>query len=145
MPKDNHHCLCLVKQIRVKKYPGQLPSFDLLVVFAHLFRVVVIIHFGGNKPIIYTSTTSDSNARVHLQCLPGIHFNPVKEVPQYHLPIGIEITNQVVQDEVKYLEDIPDNDPGIPLSSLYTRRGNGVIMVEMGSQLYCSLLASGTH
>ena len=74
------------KKLRLMRFPGQLPSVEVLFAFGHFFGCVVLVHFGGNKPVGYFRTTIDiarDAPRVHLQCLAGVHYNPLSETPHY--------------------------------------------------------------
>ena len=70
----------LLKQLR---NPGQMPIPEMLLAFAQRFEVTVCVHFGGDKPVLYKCLLEDA-PRLHLQCLAGIHYNPVEESKKYN-------------------------------------------------------------
>ena len=48
------HYSCEAKQkLRVSHCMGQLPSTDLMLSFSQLFHCLVLVHFGGDKSIIF--------------------------------------------------------------------------------------------
>lgn len=80
------------KYWRVMKHDGQLPSEEVLLALAELYPVQVWVHHGMEFPVIFkksmASKTIDSRESkkaqqeteehiIHLQCLSGIHYNPV--------------------------------------------------------------------
>ena len=75
------------KALKLMIHAGQLPCVEVLFSFGRLFKCVVFVHFGGDAPVLYVPPGDHSDvlrlARVHLQCLSGIHFNPVSEYPTY--------------------------------------------------------------
>ena len=73
------------RQLRLMLQPGQLPSLDVLLAASHLYNVKVFVYFWGDQPVIYQYDQSCTNV-VHLQCLGGIHFNPLIEVRSYKSP-----------------------------------------------------------
>ena len=65
------------------KKPGQLPITELLLVFSDLYKLTVVIHYGIATPVIFSAEDVDLTNRVHLQCLAGVHYNPVQETLIY--------------------------------------------------------------
>ena len=75
------------KNLKLMRFSGQLPCIELLFSFGRLFSCVVFVHYGGDGPVLYVPPGDHDDvlslSRVHLQCLAGVHFNPVCELPSY--------------------------------------------------------------
>ena len=49
-----------------------MPIPVMQLAFAQKYNVMVCVHFGGDKPVIYKGT-GDAVQRIRLQCLAGVH------------------------------------------------------------------------
>ena len=61
------------------KFSGQLQSVEAIFAFGRVYNCVVLVHFGGERPIAYLPPQVDRPedlCAVHLQCMSGIHYNP---------------------------------------------------------------------
>jgi transposase InsO family protein len=73
----------LMKKMKAMKNNGQLPCEELLLAACRLYSVEIWVHHGMTWPVIYKvdrnncSTNLDISSVIHLQCISGIHFNPV--------------------------------------------------------------------
>ena len=71
------------KKLRLMIHPGQLPGVEFIFAFARIYQCDVMVHFGGDTPVCYRPPGLPSGDRltlrkkVHLQCLAGVHYNPV--------------------------------------------------------------------
>jgi hypothetical protein len=72
------------KQLRLMRCPGQLPSLDILLAASRLFKVRIFVYFWKTEPVVYQS--EDYPTVIHLQCISGVHFNPLIEVKNYVPP-----------------------------------------------------------
>jgi hypothetical protein len=72
------------KELRLMRQAGQLPSLDLLVVASRLFEVQIFVYFWATQPVIYQFDNFPTI--IHLQCISGIHFNPLIEINGYSPP-----------------------------------------------------------
>ena len=75
------------------KLPEQLPTFEILLVFSYLYNLRVYVHLGTEFPLFFNyreSHNNDNNNCIHLQCIAGIHFNPVTELKNYDKSIYSE-------------------------------------------------------
>jgi len=72
------------KRITSMKYPGCVPCEEILLAVCELYRVDIWVHYGMKSPVVYRcnrkATESDSLPILHLQCVSGVHFNPVRKV-----------------------------------------------------------------
>ena len=73
------------KQLKLMQLPGQVPALEVLLAASFIFKVKVYVYFWGDEPIIY-QYDNDLQRVVHLQCISGIHFNPLIEVRNYSPP-----------------------------------------------------------
>ena len=73
------------------KRPGQLPITELLLVFSDLYKLTVLVHYGISAPILFCAEGVDLSARIHLQCLAGIHYNPVQETLLYSSKVNLDM------------------------------------------------------
>ena len=83
------HRKTLSSELRLMKLPGQLLPVETLVAFSALYSCVVLVHFGSDFPIVYVDPSVQRLAglpRVHLQCLQGVHYNPLCELSSYVPP-----------------------------------------------------------
>ncbi|KAF0301987.1 Adenosine monophosphate-protein transferase Fic [Amphibalanus amphitrite] len=65
--------------LRLMRLPGQPLAVELLAVFACLFDVRVLVHFGPDHPMTFCSARHSKHGNIHLHCLAGIHFNLLAE------------------------------------------------------------------
>ena len=66
------------RQLKGMKRPGALPRDELSLVACDVFHVKVNIHHGMRWPVVFQRDKPDDNEpEIHLQCISGVHFNPV--------------------------------------------------------------------
>ena len=78
-----------IASIKLMRIPGQAPSELFLLAFANLYSLQVLVHYEMSSPVVFKSSCpviNSSKARVHLQCLAGVHYNPLCETDAYSLP-----------------------------------------------------------
>ena len=85
-------------KVRLLKLPGQPPSDLFLKAFANLFELQVVVHYGITRPVIFTPfkvkvASDNEEKRVHLQCLGGVHYNPVRVIASYHFDDDLPVEN----------------------------------------------------
>ena len=64
----------------------QLPSAEMLFAFGFVYKCVVYVHFGGDRPMGYFPPELEPLSdlpRVHLQCISEIHYNHQIETSKY--------------------------------------------------------------
>ena len=81
------------------KLPEQLPTFEILLVFSYLYNLRVYVHLGTE---FQESHNNDNNNCIHLQCIAGIHFNPVTELKNHDKSIYSENSknNYILRDQI---------------------------------------------
>ena len=80
----------LSRELRRMELPGQILCPEAISAFAQLHGCLVFVHYGIEFPVVHRPIKSSVNKelpRVHLQCLGGVHFNPVLETARYQVPI----------------------------------------------------------
>ena len=73
------------KQLKSMLQPGVLPVPEALVAFSERYKVMVCVHCGFERPVIFQGFTNPGNSRIHLQCLAGIHYNTLREYKSYDI------------------------------------------------------------
>jgi hypothetical protein len=71
------------KRLKLMRFSEQLPSLELLLVVSNLFKVNVLMYF-GDVPVSYQFDHYERE--IFLQCLGGVHFNPLIELKDSKLP-----------------------------------------------------------
>ena len=71
------------KLLKSMRYPEVFPIQDVLVAFAERYKVTVFVHYGFGRPVVYRGKSEESPHRIHLQCLAGIHYNALTEMPVF--------------------------------------------------------------
>ena len=69
------------KTLKLMKLPGQLPAMEVLLAASHLYKLNIHVYFDDSSPVVF-SASGDINCDmvVNMQCLGGIHFNPLVPV-----------------------------------------------------------------
>ena len=154
------------KSLKLMQYPGQLPSLDILLAACRLYQIKIYVYFWSETPVIYQYSDNDE-AVVHLQCISGVHFNPLCEVKNYKSPDpSVCVVNSVVR--VKEVDvtatkscRLSETDSGIDnleycssLSDVLCNNINNcnhvmgslpVIRVTVGENRPCALVDSGAE
>ena len=76
----------LRRDFKLMRNPNQLPSLEILLAASRVFDVDIYVYFWSTDPVVYTSKINgDRRVRpmVHLQCISGIHFNPLIAIHTY--------------------------------------------------------------
>jgi len=72
------------KQFKLMRCSGQLPSMDVLLAASKLFKVKLYVYFWSEQPVVYQYENYPTV--IHLQCIGGVHFNPLIELNSYCSP-----------------------------------------------------------
>jgi hypothetical protein len=72
------------KQLRLMRHAGQLPSLDVLLAASRLYKVRIFVYFWSDQPVIYQFDNYPNV--IHIQCISGVHFNPLIEMRGYEMP-----------------------------------------------------------
>ena len=65
------------KLLHSMKNDGQLPCEAILLAACRVFSIEIWVYHGMKYPVVYTLDNGKSREKVCLQCVSGIHFNPL--------------------------------------------------------------------
>lgn len=123
------------KELRLMRCRGQLPALEVLMSTSRLFKVKIFVYYWSSQPVVYKF--DDYTHVMHLQCLSGIHFNPLIELMNYVTPD--ESTCTVVEmGDVSIVEPPKINDYTID-------EGSDVDTEEMKALLTIDTIESCNH
>lgn len=162
-PKD------LKQHLRLMEHAGQLLCVEALLAFCHLYECVTLVHYGGVVPVVYSSPSSEvlvGKSRVHLQCLAGVHYNPLVETKTYDVPdavsratVSLPLLDSSVEKTLDVdrsdVESVVDAEVDVDLLCNHCRPSSwcayhapthvSSIMAEFGDKQYCVLLDTGAQ
>ena len=99
------------KLIQAMKMPGCLPCETLFLVACDVFGIEIWVHHGMKMPVIYKSNEGRKNEErgmiLHLQCISGIHFNPVVCFSSREAMVNLVREKNITQVQG---EEIPDKN-----------------------------------
>ena len=95
--------------LRSMRVPGQPLSVEMLTVFATLMKTRVIVHFGGNHPMIFAGQDGEDAGveALHLQCLGGVHFNLLMESKSFQKQNAVLVAH--IDEQVRAQTTRPDD------------------------------------
>ena len=154
----------LKRDFKRMRSEGQLPSWELILVFSWKFKLQVLVHAGMSTPIRFNWGDEDKPT-VHLQSLAGVHFNPVIDMKGNKNFLVYGITKEWRNSEFKdkncdntFIDGMVECEnilePG--LESLFTEKeekrcpctyqcNDFLIWVGMAGVKYCCLLDTGAQ
>ena len=66
------------RKYKLMKTAGILPGEEVLFALCDIYQIEVWVHHGMIAPVAYKADNPDRKRRiVHLQCISGVHYNPV--------------------------------------------------------------------
>lgn len=68
------------RDLKLMRLPNQLPCLEVLLVASEMFNVNIHVYFWSQNPVVYSADLDekcDKRTVVHLQCISGVHFNPL--------------------------------------------------------------------
>ena len=141
-----------MKELRAMTLPG-VPVFqEVLSIVSFLFGVVVFVHFGGEKPIIYKDErVNESALGLHVQCLGGVHYNWVIEKKTYERKYEnvnekedeTDCEKETMDVSLREMEQIRMAEPIVYCS--HGRNGNMEVKVGVKDMVYCGLIDTGAQ
>ena len=143
-------------QLKMSKLPGQTPPVEFLRAFSKLYGLQVWVHYGLLHPMIADVTgnipVTEPSQRVHLQCISGIHYNPLAENKLF---ISNAAFIQSMNDETatgEIIDVVPETESlDINFSSCIPRclcdhNPNAVrTTVQIGSYSCCAIIDTGAQ
>ena len=95
-----------LKKLKLMKNKGELPCEEVLLSVCDVYQVEVWVHHGISSPVVYKTDDTDRESRViNLQCISGIHYNPVV---CRRRDVNENIRRCIKNKDVNYLETIED-------------------------------------
>lgn len=122
-------------RIRAMKYPGCVPALELLLSVSKCFEVEIWVHYGPTCPVVYCDPVLKNVPRLHIQCLGGVHFNPVYEQRNFIPPTEVAVGGKVLASKPLDVQDLVEelDQPTVP-EILYTIRNDN----DLSSICICS-------
>ena len=125
------------------------PALELLLAFSKLFNVEVWVHYGSTCPVVYCDPTVQNAFRIHLQCLGGVHFNPVLELKNFEVPPDIVSGSKfATKQNLDVSDDLEEMDKPVTTEVLYSREveATGPVIPSCqhvpGSSSQCTILCN---
>jgi hypothetical protein len=158
--EQNKHQTRVVKAMR---HAGRVICAEALSAFSHLYGCIVLVHYGGNIPVLYKSPNCtnglDGLPRVHLRCLAGVHYNALTETVAYRVPVFLQLRRDaqpksetnVALSILEEVESAPtpaaSTNIEVPYSwcVLHRRTHVSSFLVHCAGGLRCALLDSGAQ
>ena len=68
------------RQLKSMLYSNRLPCFEVMLAASRLYNISINVFFWNKDPVVYKYQKKDNMVLhdVYLQCLAGIHFNPLR-------------------------------------------------------------------
>ena len=82
-----------MKELKLMMKPGVCPFQEVLLIVSMLYGIPVLVHVGGERPIVYKDDKMSMDDRIpvlHLQFIGGVHYNWVIEQRRYKQKLEIE-------------------------------------------------------
>ena len=147
--------------LKLAALPGQFPMSEFFLAFHHLCKLQVWVHHGMAQPVVCDSTTlscvTDPALRVHIQCIHGVHYNPLVENKLFQEPEWQLETECIDPADCCDLEvDSDTEDVGI--SAMLARVAElksichcnpiskvPIVNVHVGDVVFCGLIDTGAQ
>ena len=149
-----------LKSLRAMKHRGVLPSDDVFIAACDLYNLEIYIHHGMKWPVVFKTETANSTTKtIHLQCLSGVHFNPVSNRKNVKIATKDKLINLITTEERDYAEQIteiqyvPEDEAAVLVLSQRSSCNCEHNLVEsmctciasVGNTKFCALLDTGAQ
>ena len=146
------------KYVKLMRFQGQFPSLELLLVVSFLFKIKIFVYFWPSQPVVYQF--EDYDTVIHLQCISGIHFNPLIELRHYSGPSEIctvvdcsGAISQLINDnlgdedesETETVEALAALFSGVVVSCNHYPTVQSQVRLEIESNNYCAIMDTGAE
>ena len=140
-----------IKRIRNMRCEGILPCEELFNVICSIFKVQIWVHHGTKWPVIYKCDSINDLPKLHLQCISGIHFNPLFACKDsLSVSIAKKNINQVVNCDA--VTEINHNHLEVSTCDIepvrdcdHARLPSASCVIELFSYKFCALLDTGAQ
>jgi hypothetical protein len=147
----------LRKEFKLMRCRGQLPALELLLSASRLYEVRIFVYFWIEQPVIYQFDDYDSV--VHLQCVSGIHFNPLSELKNYVatntncnvVDVNTSVSKNCRQDGVADVDDTSELDEELTHLLLiddvdvceHKPSSQPQVFITINNRTFCAVLDTG--
>lgn len=136
------------QSLRLMKFKGQLPCLEVLWAFSSLYTVAVLVYFWSDQPVIYRHPSVSEEGCIgviHLQCLAGVHFNPLRATVEFVAPSQLwkDPPSQHKERKVEIChveEDLFDKNCHKCRDSDHAR-----ILIKLNNKKYCAIIDTGAE
>ena len=134
--------------------PGRVPSESVLLAVAVAMKVEVWIHHGGLTTVVYKEEETNHAMKIpkiHLQCISGLHFNPVEtnlEADEYDYlvkPKHVNVLHKAESKEITAWTEIEDEQVNLQKVCLHGDDANSRCKIQLGNQYVCALVDTGAQ
>src|SRR6201990_1038991 len=114
-----------IRCIQAMKSPGVLPVTEIFLATSQLYCVRIWIHYGMISPLVYVANKKIQDPqfyRIHLQCISGIHYNPIrpKSLTYYkNFDTKEETVRCEEKEKERKVEDEKENVPDFELNLFF--------------------------
>ena len=143
--------------IRAMQYLGCVPALELLLAASRLFNLVIWVHFGASCPVVFQDPKVENPSRIHVQCLAGVHYNPIIElknfIPSSEVVSGTKICQEKLVPDVQIQEDLTETPvvqysaevSPLTLSCFHENNHGSQCIVLVENTPCCALLDTGAE
>ena len=148
-------------RIRAMKQPSCAVALELLLSASKIFCTEIWVHFGPSNPVVFCDPSVNCSSRIHIQCLAGVHFNPIVEFAHFNKPEDYSVGAKVLKSKIAHKPDMGELEnpqvsnifcteediswqPITPICSHGTDHVAQCIIVLNGIP-YCALVDSGAQ
>ena len=145
----------LTKQLRSKlrflRLPGQVFPIKFLSAVSRCYGLEVWCHHGVGCPVLHSFFKTEL-PRVHLQCVSGVHFNPVCETSQFLVPVidrGLAVCHEELNSASLVLPEVSSaveiSIGSLPGGCSHDSLSACMTVSHLGSKTWCTLFDTGAQ
>ena len=140
------------RELRLMLHSQQMPCLEVLLAASYVYQLKIFVYFWCTDPIVFLdSRMKGANTTIHIQCVGGIHFNPLKEVTEQRAATqeaatqGLEVYTVRLAPEQRGARQ--SSDPEITSYHCATcgTSTHPRIKVELAGQQVCGILDTGAE
>lgn len=147
-PKGNFR-----KRMRIMRQNEQLPCEEVILVACAVFNVEIHVHHGAAWPVIYRADHTGACLTIlHLQCISGIHFNPLYDRKQRlsGQAVNEEYVNYCCDNEIRIQESREDKEATDKKGKCENKQSGNLhipssCFVEAHGVKFCALIDTGAQ
>ena len=97
------------RMFKAMRNDGILPSEKVLLAACCLFNIEIQVHHGMKSPVMFKNNMNQETSQIiHLQCLSGVHYNPVVAKQNYinfvlpkYVNVAVETQEEIPKDPLE--------------------------------------------